>query len=126
MTLATALTVGYAARGIEHAHRPTRPSTSSTVSSAAVALSTLPPQVAATVRLIDRGGPFPYPHSDGVVFHNDEHHLPRRADGFYREYTVPTPGSPDRGARRIVTGAPGEYWYTPDHYASFVRVDVVQ
>lgn len=134
MTLAAALAVGYSARGIEHAHQPGRPSSSPTGSSSgssagssgAVALSTLPPQVAATVRLIDNGGPFPYPRSDGVVFHNDEHHLPKRADGFYREYTVPTPGSPDRGARRIVTGAPGEYWYTPDHYATFVRVDVTQ
>lgn len=91
---------------------------------AAVALSQLPPEVASTVRVIQSGGPFPYPHNDGVVFHNDEHLLPSEPDGYYHEYTVPTPGASDRGARRIVVGAHGEYYYTGDHYESFVRVDV--
>jgi ribonuclease T1 len=76
------------------------------------------------VRLIESGGPFPYPRNDGVVFHNNEHHLPPERDGYYHEYTVPTPGSSDRGARRIVTGASGEFWYTSDHYDTFQRVDV--
>lgn len=91
-----------------------------------VGLSTLPPQVAATVALIRQGGPFPYPRNDGVVFHNDEHRLPDEPDGYYREYTVPTPGSPDRGARRIVTGEDGRFWYSPDHYDTFERLAVPQ
>lgn len=86
-----------------------------------VSVSTLPREAATTLRAIDRGGPFPYSR-DGVVFGNREGLLPRRARGYYREYTVRTPGSSDRGARRIVTGSAGERWYTADHYASFVRV----
>jgi guanyl-specific ribonuclease Sa len=89
-----------------------------------VALSTLPPQAAETVRLIERGGPFPYPHNDGVVFHNNEGHLPAEPDGYYHEYTVPTPGSPTRGPRRLIEGKDGTFYYTGDHYQSFVIVDV--
>lgn len=103
--------------------RPTGPR-STTTTSAGVPLSALPPQVGTTVRLIRSGGPFPYPRNDGVTFHNNEQTLPRRADGYYREYTVTTPGSPDRGPRRIVTGRGGEFYYTSDHYASFRLVDV--
>ena len=87
-----------------------------------VALSALPPQAARTVHLIESGGPFPYPDDDGVVFHNYEHDLPAEPDGYYHEYTVPTPGSIDRGARRIVTGRGGQYYWTGDHYESFERV----
>jgi ribonuclease T1 len=89
-----------------------------------VALSSLPPQAAETVRLIQHGGPFPYPDNDGVTFYNDEGLLPSEPQGYYREYTVPTPGSPDRGARRIITGRGGQFYYTGDHYDSFERVDV--
>jgi ribonuclease T1 len=89
-----------------------------------VSLSTLPPEAAGTVRLIQRGGPFPYPDNDGVTFYNDEGLLPSEPQGYYREYTVPTPGSPDRGARRIVTGRGGQFYYTGDHYDSFERVDL--
>ena len=78
------------------------------------------------MRLIQHGGPFPYPDNDGVTFHNDEHLLPGEPDGYYREYTVPTPGSPDRGARRIITGRDGRFYYTGDHYESFERVDVTR
>ena len=74
-----------------------------------------------TIRLIQQGGPFPY-RQDGVVFQNREGVLPRKASGYYHEYTVTTPGSPDRGARRIVTGGRGEMYYTSDHYASFKQV----
>ena len=88
-----------------------------------VALSSLPDQAAQTVRLIEAGGPFPYPEDDGVVFHNYEHDLPSEPDGYYHEYTVPTPGSPDRGARRIVTGRGGQYYWTADHYDSFRRIE---
>jgi len=81
----------------------------------------LPRQARETLALIDRGGPFPY-RQDGVVFQNRERRLPRQPSGYYHEYTVKTPGSPDRGARRIVTGSRGEYYYTADHYETFVRV----
>jgi guanyl-specific ribonuclease Sa len=88
-----------------------------------VALSSLPQEATDTVELIDAGGPFPYPQ-DGTVFQNREGILPACDTGYYHEYTVETPGSPDRGARRIVTGDAGEYFYTDDHYASFSIVDV--
>ena len=89
----------------------------------AAALSTLPAEAQKTQGLIRAGGPFPY-SKDGVVFGNREQLLPRRERGFYREYTVPTPGSKDRGARRIVCGGqrptlPETCYYTADHYASF-------
>lgn len=86
------------------------------------ALSELPPQATAVWRQIQDGGPFRY-EQDGRVFANREGLLPERSSGFYREYTVPTPGEDDRGARRLVTGQRGELYYTGDHYASFVVVD---
>lgn len=90
---------------------------------AAVAASALPPEAQQTHRLIRAGGPFPY-SKDGTVFGNRERLLPRRDRGFYREYTVPTPGARNRGARRIVCGGrqptqPEACYYTNDHYASF-------
>ena len=97
----------------------------STGSAVEVPLSSLPPQVSSTVDLIIQGGPFPY-HQDGVVFANAERHLPIEARGYYHEFTVPTPGSTDRGARRIITGLDGEFYYTADHYESFRRVDVTR
>jgi guanyl-specific ribonuclease Sa len=130
VALVLALAVGYGVKALNAdddgpAHPlPGSASTSPSAASSSVALSALPAQVAATVRLVERGGPFPYPHNDGVVFHNNERHLPREPDGYYREYTVPTPGSTDRGARRLIIGKPGEYWYTGDHYETFQRVDV--
>lgn len=82
----------------------------------------LPPEAQQTVRLIDRGGPFPYA-KDGATFNNFEGVLPKEPRGYYREYTVKTPGEQDRGARRIVTGDDdGELFYTADHYETFVRV----
>ncbi len=81
----------------------------------------LPPQARETLALIEQGGPFPY-RQDGSVFQNRERLLPRKPAGYYREYTVRTPGSPDRGARRIVMGDAGEIYYTADHYRSFARV----
>jgi ribonuclease T1 len=86
-----------------------------------VALSTLPREAQSTYRLILAGGPFPYSR-DGVVFQNREGVLPRRSRGSYHEYTVRTPGSSDRGARRIVCAALPECYYTDDHYDSFRRV----
>ncbi|MFE9423470.1 ribonuclease domain-containing protein [Kitasatospora sp. NPDC006697] len=87
-----------------------------------VCQSGLPGQAKDTLALIAKGGPYPY-RSDGIVFDNREGRLPRQAGGYYHEYTVVTPGSGDRGARRIVTGGPGEEYWTQDHYASFQRID---
>ena len=81
----------------------------------------LPPEARQTLALIERGGPFPY-EKDGTVFGNREGILPKKPRGHYREYTVRTPGSRDRGARRIVAGQSGERYYTDDHYRSFRRI----
>jgi ribonuclease T1 len=83
-----------------------------------VAVDALPPEARTTLRRIDSGGPFPYT-KDGATFENRERRLPAKPSGYYREYTVETPGSPDRGARRIVAGRSGERYYTADHYGSF-------
>jgi len=81
----------------------------------------LPIQARETIELIQHGGPFPY-RQDGAVFQNRERLLPARPNGYYHEYTVKTPGSPDRGARRIIAGDKGELYYTDDHYDSFRQV----
>lgn len=94
-----------------------------------VAAAALPPEARQTLALIKRGGPFPY-RKDGTAFMNRERRLPAKPRGYYTEYTVRTPRSDDRGARRIVagrgtTGDPatsGEYYYTDDHYRTFRRI----
>ena len=78
----------------------------------------LPPEARTTLQLIESNGPYPYA-KDGTTFHNYEGLLPKRPDGYYREYTVVTPGASERGARRIVAGDKGERYYTDDHYNSF-------
>ena len=85
----------------------------------------LPSEAVATLKQIERGGPFPYDR-DGSVFQNRERRLPDQPRGYYREYTVATPGARDRGARRIVTGGqpPEVYYYTDDHYRSFRRLEI--
>ena len=93
---------------------------------AVVSLAELPPEAVKTHRLILSGGPFPY-SKDGSVFGNRERLLPAHPRGFYREYTVKTPGARNRGARRIVCGgkqpaAPEACYYPADHYASFRRI----
>ncbi|WP_055697331.1 ribonuclease domain-containing protein [Streptomyces silaceus] len=88
---------------------------------ATVRAERLPAEARTTLRRIDDGGPFPY-GKDGSVFSNFERELPQRKRGYYHEYTVRTPGERDRGARRIVTGNGGEFYYTDDHYASFKAV----
>jgi guanyl-specific ribonuclease Sa len=87
--------------------------------------SFLPREAVATLAAIERGGPFPH-QRDGSVFQNRERRLPDRARGYYREYTVETPGSHDRGARRIVSGGdpPEVYYYTDDHYRTFRQIEV--
>ena len=90
-----------------------------------VAAAQLPPEAVRTLNLIAAGGPYPY-EKDGVVFGNRERLLPPHRRGYYHEYTVPTPGARDRGARRIVCGGPlrrtDNCYYSDDHYASFNRI----
>jgi guanyl-specific ribonuclease Sa len=86
-----------------------------------VNIQKLPPEAQKTLDLIKKGGPFPYDR-DGIVFRNREKILPLAPTGYYREYTVPTPGIRNRGARRIVTGQKREAYYTQDHYQSFYRI----
>jgi ribonuclease T1 len=127
LALVVALAVGYGVKGADSGSgngNSAAPSASISAGADGVPLSSLPAQAAQTVALIRSGGPFPYPHNDGVVFHNYEHTLPSETDGYYHEYTVPTPGSDDRGARRIITGKNGEFYYTGNHYDSFTRIDV--
>lgn len=95
-----------------------------------IAMRDLPPEGRNTLALIKQGGPFPHPHKDGSTFGNFEKRLPKQARGYYKEYTVPTPGASNRGARRIIAGegrqgdvrTSGEYYYTADHYRSFARI----
>ncbi|WP_372350090.1 ribonuclease [Streptomyces sp. KL116D] len=123
--LAAALFVGGPATVAAQA-APAPVAASATFSAAAVGdicYSALPSQAHDTLDLIAAGGPFPY-EQDGTVFQNREGVLPSQSTGYYHEYTVITPGSSDRGARRIVTGeANQEDYYTSDHYASFDLVD---
>jgi len=91
------------------------------VSGAEVRFHELPLEARETLALVKAGGPFPYVQ-DGRVFSNREKLLPPKAKGYYHEYTVRTPGARDRGARRIVAGSGGEYFYSGDHYRSFSRI----
>jgi ribonuclease T1 len=94
-----------------------------------VSINELPREARETLALIRQGGPFPY-KKDGSVFGNREKRLPEQPRGYYTEYTVKTPGSRDRGARRIIAGrgeprdlaTSGEYYYTDDHYNTFRRI----
>lgn len=93
---------------------------------ASVPLAQLPPEARTTHQLVLSGGPFPY-LKDGMVFANRERSLPTQPRGFYREYTVNTPGSRDRGARRLVCGGyqtsrPDACFYTGDHYSTFRQI----
>ena len=99
------------------------PSTSVTPRSGlpTIAAAALPIQAQSTLALIDKGGPFPYKQDD-TVFSNFEGLLPKRNGGYYHEYTVVTPGSPDRGTRRLIVGHDGDIYYTSDHYESFRQV----
>lgn len=138
LALVVLLIAGYAGRGLNSNHSSTaepRAATTtasqSAVSSASRAettsglrpLSSLPPQAADTIARIRSHGPYPF-RQDGVVFNNAERHLPIKPAGYYHEYTVITPGSADRGARRIIVGGNGEYYFTADHYGSFVKIDI--
>ncbi|MGP3970095.1 ribonuclease domain-containing protein [Streptomyces sp. 6N223] len=124
-SLLSTLLIGGAAATANASTAPTL--TPTTASAAAVVpfdygdicYSDLPAEAYDTLDLIEAGGPFPYPE-DGGVFYNREGLLPSQSEGYYHEYTVETPGSDDRGARRIVTGESYEEdYYTADHYESF-------
>lgn len=96
------------------------------VQAASIAHDALPPEGREVMALIEAGGPFPYSR-DGIVFRNFERQLPQQGRGYYREYTVPTPGVRHRGARRIVCGGwetrrPDACYYTADHYRSFRKI----
>lgn len=93
----------------------------STSKAAQVRLDELPKEAQTTLRLVKSNGPFPYKR-DGATFGNFEGRLPKKERGYYKEYTVPTPEVRARGARRIVTGRNGEYYYTDDHYQTFRRI----
>lgn len=117
--LATAVAISSALVGTVQAKGPV-------TASEPVALAELPREAQQTDRLVRAGGPFPFV-KDGATFGNRERQLPRRSRGYYREYTVPTPGASNRGARRIVCGGvtarqPEVCYYTDDHYASFRRI----
>ena len=86
-----------------------------------VPLAELPPEAADTLVVIEQGEPYPYDR-DGVTFENREGLLPAHPTGYYQEFTVETPGSDDRGARRVIAGDGDELYYTGDHYESFVRI----
>ncbi len=106
--------------------RAPQPLTAPALASAQISVSELPPQGQQVMAQIRQGGPFPY-EKDGTVFGNRERLLPRANRGYYREYTVPTPGLDHRGARRIVCGGekprhPDDCYYTEDHYGSFRRI----
>ncbi|MDK9692307.1 ribonuclease domain-containing protein [Azospira sp. APE16] len=90
---------------------------------ASVSVQELPAEARSTLNLIHRGGPFPYP-KDGSTFGNFERRLPLQPRGYYREYTVDTPGARNRGARRLIAGGqpPVVFYYTDDHYRSFRRL----
>ncbi len=86
-----------------------------------IAVAELPDEALVTLDLISDGGPYPF-RRDDMIFENRERILPLHDTGYYREYTVVTPGSDDRGARRIVAGSSGELFYTDDHYSSFREI----
>lgn len=119
--LAAALT----GTGLVQARQSSQDGSSAESRSAVISAAELPKAGQVTYGLIRAGGPFPF-EKDGMVFGNRERQLPTERRGFYREYTVTTPGSRDRGARRIVCGgparAPHACYYTADHYASFRKI----
>lgn len=104
--------------GSDSASQPVSSSSVTLVGLGEISVSDLPPEGRTTLELIKQGGPFPF-SKDDTVFNNYEGLLPEKPAGYYHEYTVITPGSSDRGARRIVAGRNGEYYYTSDHYRSF-------
>jgi guanyl-specific ribonuclease Sa len=110
--------------GVRSAPLPDPPTVGDEAAAASTEYGDFPPEAQATLRLIASRGPFPH-ERDGVVFGNFEHRLPEQPRGYYHEYTVPTPGARNRGARRIITGGdpPQVFYYTGDHYQSFQQIE---
>ncbi|MFS0715542.1 ribonuclease domain-containing protein [Arthrobacter sp. 1P04PC] len=104
--------------GSPAAARPTGTSVANPSRLPEVRASELPAEARQVLVLIARGGPYPYSR-DNITFGNFKRVLPQKPSGYYREFTVPTPGESDRGARRIIAGDAGEKYYTADHYSSF-------
>jgi ribonuclease T1 len=119
MTRAALLAVAFAAAAMLPAAAQKLPAASPEV--IVVEAVELPKEARDTILLIRKGGPYPYA-KDGAVFGNREGQLPPQKRGYYKEYTVKTPGVRTRGARRIITGAGGELYYTEDHYNHFRRI----
>jgi ribonuclease T1 len=109
------------AAGAASAQREQTQSQRIQIALADISVKALPPEARDTLRLIEKGGPFPYDR-DGIVFGNFEKRLPLKERGYYQEYTVKTPGVTHRGARRIVAGKSGEKYYSDDHYKTFRRI----
>ncbi len=122
--LSTLLLGGTVSATAAHAAQPAAVQAASSVQAVGdICYTDLPAEAHDTLDLIEQGGPYPF-EQDGTVFQNREGLLPGQSSGYYHEYTVITPGSDDRGARRIVTGEQyQEDYYTADHYASFDLVD---
>jgi len=118
MRLAAALWV---ATVLGFALSPAHAQRAAPASIAEVGLADLPAEAHATIKLIRKQGPYPYA-KDGSIFGNREAQLPKQPRGYYREYTVKTPGERTRGARRIIAGRGGELYYTDDHYKHFRRI----
>lgn len=121
VSLYTALWCSPAIALVKAAPQLAKPNTTGVSS---IVLEKLPPEAKVTLQLIQKGGPFPFPQKDGTVFLNFERLLPNAPRGYYREYTVPTPGERTRGARRIIAGQRKEYYYTSDHYNTFSRIQL--
>lgn len=107
-------------RALEFAKHTTSPANAK--QSDTIRTSDLPREARETLKLIKQGGPFPH-SKDGILFGNRESRLPLKPRGYYREYTVRTPGDRTRGARRIVAGSGGEFYYTDDHYNTFKLIE---
>ena len=113
--------IGSLGIGLLDARPASGQTTTTSRSTRTITLDKLPREAIVTLVLIKRGGPYPY-RRDGITFENRERKLPEKSRGYYREYTVKTPGESDRGPRRIVAGRSGERYYTPDHYRTFYRI----
>jgi ribonuclease T1 len=96
--------------------------TNNTTTIPTISIDQLSPEALTTIKNIKNGGPFPFPMHDGSAFLNREGILPSKASGYYKEYTIPTPGVHSRGPQRIITSQNGEMYYTPDHYNTFEHI----
>jgi guanyl-specific ribonuclease Sa len=125
LLVAAAVAWGWTQHRQDASQPPVAPAESRSTPAASTGLPAyLPPEALDTLALVRAGGPFPY-RQDGSVFQNRERRLPPQPRGYYREYTVETPGSPDRGARRIVAGGqpPADFFFSFDHYRCFRRFE---